>query len=78
MNQAHLFEDLIIRELTRLNEQSLAGPLDIEDCRKLEVLSRSWRSYNGAKLGEKKVDLGEMSVADLLALARIEPTTEPE
>lgn len=63
---------IVARELDRIDELSEQGPLDIEDCKRLEVLTRSLK-----QLEDKKVEVENpfegLSSEDLLLFVKGEP-----
>jgi hypothetical protein len=74
------FENIIVREVERLDTESRLGGLEMESVRKLEILARSWRAYSASKIERAADDIGTLSAEDLIALARgakIEAESEP-
>ena len=65
-------EDIFIREIERLNTASKRGALDIEDVRKLDMLTRAWKSYSGNQIVEESDPLEGMTLEQKLALASMD------
>jgi hypothetical protein len=65
-----VFEEIITREVERLDVESRLGGLEMESARKLEVLARSWRAYSTSKIESSNDDLGDLSTDELIAIAR--------
>ncbi len=64
------FENIIVREVERLDTESRLGGLEMESVRKLEILARSWRAYSASKIERATDDIGTLSAEDLVAIAR--------
>lgn len=63
-----LLDQIFEREVKRLDQRSQKEPLDVEDLRKLDILTRALRQY---QVPEKKDEsLDELTTAELIALVR--------
>ena len=64
-----VLDQIFERELTRLSEASTRGTLEMEDIKKLEILTRALKQYQAP---EKKQDnpFESLSTEDLLKLIR--------
>ncbi len=71
-------DDLFRIELTRLSTLAQKGPLEVEDLRRLESLTRSLKNYTSSPLKDKRVEVSEESTEALFDLLRKLPTNEPE
>jgi hypothetical protein len=60
-----VLEKILERELNRIAKASESSPLDIEDCKKLEVLARSYRQFEEKKSKDDN-PLEGLSTEDLL------------
>ena len=65
-------EDIFKREIERLNVASERGPLDIDDVKKLDLLTRAWKSYSGNQIVEDLEPLKGMTAEEILALAKMD------
>lgn len=65
----NMLRDICSRELNRLNDLSLQGPLELEDVKKIEILTRSLKQLEDAP--PKQEELDDFSKDDLLSLARL-------
>ena len=61
--------DIFVRELERLNEASLLGPLTYNQLRALESLVKSLKSYSENEL-EEEDELASKSIEELIAIAK--------
>jgi hypothetical protein len=61
------------KQVGLLHEKSRLGELDSEDIRKLETLTRAWKTFNSTDSKTKGIEdsLDNMSVEELQALLRI-------
>lgn len=55
-----------------LHKKSQQSELDTEDIRKLETLTRAWKTFNSTETKKDSVEdkLADMSLEDLLSLAK--------
>ena len=63
-------QDILIKEIKRVHARCSQGELDIDDLKKLESLTKSWRTYFGTEIDTQKNELTEMSVEDLVKMAK--------
>lgn len=65
--------DIFDTQVKLLHQKSQRSELDTEDIRKLETLTRAWKTFNSTESKVNSVDdkLADMSIDELLALARI-------
>jgi hypothetical protein len=65
-------QDIFDREVERLAAQSKKGPLDIEQLKALETITRTYRTYNSTKQKDNDQDTAgaPLTTEELLALAR--------
>ena len=76
--------DIFARELARIEEASKTGALEMEDLKKVEILTRSLKQLEDPPRATSPLD--DISNEDLLLLARleavhdthVEPRQEPE
>jgi len=65
----NMLRNICERELNRLNEASLLGSLELDDIKKIEILTRSLKQLEDAP--PKLLDLEDITKDDLLNLARL-------
>ena len=65
----NMLRDICDRELSRLNEASLLGSLELDDIKKIEILTRSLKQLEDNP--PKLVELDDLTKDDLLNLARL-------
>lgn len=65
--------DIFDTQVRLLHEKSKQSQLDSEDIRKLETLTRAWKTFNSTETKVNSVEdkLADMSIEDLLSLAKI-------
>ena len=63
-------QEIFLREINRLNDASKKGPLDMDDIKKLDLLTRSWKSYSGNQIVDDKDPLDGLTAQEILELAR--------
>lgn len=57
-------------EVKRIHEAAVEGPLTFEDLKRLESVTKSWRTYFGTEINIVEDDLSSMSLDELLELAK--------
>ena len=65
-------EDTLIREITRINEKSIDGPLGMDDVNILVKLTAAYNNYMKSPIDDQVDDLGGLTTEELLELARAE------
>lgn len=59
-------------EIKRLYEKALVQPLDMDEIKKLESLTRSWKAYSGSRIDDEESITHELTKEELTALANME------
>lgn len=63
-----ILEGILKRELDRLEERSLNESLDMEDLKKVEILTRSLKQIDSSE--EQKDELDNLSINELLDIVK--------
>lgn len=70
MSTSDNLKSILDVEITRLHEKAAVAPLNDMDVKKLEALTRAWKTYNATQETQKASDDIELTDAELLALAK--------
>lgn len=65
-------QEILILEIRRIYERCKVEELEASDLRRLESLTKSWRTYFGTEIDEAKSDLEGMSVSELRGIIKSE------
>ena len=70
-------EQIFASEISRLHDIARNGGLSVDEVKKMEVLTRAWKTFHSTEVKEKEVISEEtnLSTEELLALAREEKNT---
>ncbi len=58
-------QEILVLEIKRIHTRCKTGELEVADLRRLESLTKSWKSYFGSEIDEAKSDMEGMSVEEL-------------
>jgi hypothetical protein len=75
----HILDDILQREIERINEVSKKGPLETDEVKRLEILVRAYKQYSAPAV-EDDSPLAGLSSEDLLAFIKgedIPPEPKP-
>lgn len=70
MSTSDNLKSILDLEITRLHEKSVDKPLNDLDVKKLEALTRAWKTYNATTEPTKQQDNLDLTDEELLALAK--------
>lgn len=70
MSTSDNLKSILDVEITRLHDKAALGPLNDLDVKKLEALTRAWKTYNATQEAPKKSEELKLSDEELLALAK--------
>lgn len=67
-------KEILIMGVKKIHERAAnnGGELEMEDLKRLESLTKSWKTYFGAEIDNTKEDLEDMSLEELMKLAKEE------
>ncbi len=70
MTTADLLKQIFDKQIAELHHTASQGPLDMDDVKKLETLTRAWKTYNNTEYRDREDELGAtLSDEELMALA---------
>lgn len=62
-------QEILIKEVKRIHARAIVAELEMDDLKKLESLTKSWKTYFGSEIDEAKSDLASLSLDELRAIA---------
>lgn len=70
MSTSDNLKDILDLEISRLHEKAAVSPLNDMDVKKLEALTRAWKTYNATQEPAKGLEDIQLSDEELLAIAK--------
>lgn len=68
-----LMKEILITEIKRIHADAMEGPLEMDQLKRLESLTKSWRAMFGTDIEMINDDLNGMSLNEVLELAKDGP-----